>query len=75
MKLEDLFINGKKLKLEGKTRAQLEHLRRLAQDEVRRYKKAIQNYPPERMERAGKPHLAKLERTIAVIDDAITKTV
>lgn len=36
-------------------------------DEEERYRFAIRNYPPDRMERHGKPFLAKLEERVAEV--------
>lgn len=49
--------------IENLTHDKLNHLIQLAQVEIDNYQKAIENYPPERMERYGKPHLRKLEKT------------
>jgi hypothetical protein len=65
------FINGKKVRLAGKTLAQLQHLLQLAQDQVKRYEQAIVNYPPNRMENYGKPHLARLQDTVNSLQTAI----
>ena len=71
MKLNDIFINGKKYSTKNKTRAQLEHMLQLARDEVRRYEEAIKNYPPDRMEKHGKPFLARLKSYVNEIQQAI----
>jgi hypothetical protein len=51
MDAADIFIGSKKVKLEGKTRAQLEHLLQQAQDMQRRYDFISRNYPPDRREK------------------------
>ena len=38
----------------------IEHQIQLKRDEITRYQKAIQNYPEERMQKFGVPHLRKL---------------
>jgi hypothetical protein len=65
------FINGKKYSTEGKSLAQLEHMLQLANDEVTRYKRTISNYPAERLEKFGIPHLNKLQSAVATIEKAI----
>lgn len=69
---EDLFIKNKKVVLTNKTQAQLEHLLQLAKDEVDRYQRIVQNYPPDRMEQYGRPHIQKLQRVVDVISQHIS---
>lgn len=45
----------------------LERLLVALRDEVERYRYTIRNYPPDRMEKHGKPFLAKLEERVAVV--------
>lgn len=45
----------------------LERLLIALRDEVGRYRYTIRNYPPDRMEKHGKPFLAKLEERVAVV--------
>lgn len=46
------------------TDAELQRLLAAVKDEVERYRFAIRNYPPDRMERYGKPFLAMLEKRV-----------
>jgi hypothetical protein len=52
--------------------SELERLRAALAVEVARYLDAIQNYPPDRMEQYGKPHLARLEGRVAEVDRLLT---
>ncbi len=53
---------SKKGKPKIRTPGKVEHLLQLKEDEIVRHKKAIENYPPERLEKYGKPFLLKLEK-------------
>jgi len=66
-----IFINGKKTTTSGKTLAQLEHLLFLSEIEIANYEKTIKNYPVERMDRFGIPHLTKLQAVSQTIRTAI----
>lgn len=52
--------------LKKMTAAQVENAIQSITDEIRRYKKGIENYPADRMEKYGKPHLAKLEARLTM---------
>lgn len=71
MTTAEIFIDTKKVKLTGKTLAQLEHLLQQAKDQRRRYDITTKNYPSDRMERFGKPFYARLDGNIAAIEAAI----
>lgn len=71
MKATEIFIDAKRVKLGGKTLAQLEHLLQQAKDQKRRYTITIQNYPPDRMEKHGLPFMKRLDSNIAAIEAAI----
>jgi hypothetical protein len=45
----------------------LEHLLQLAEIEVENYLNVIKNYPPDRMEKCGKPYLEKLRTVVSDI--------
>lgn len=47
--------------------AELERLLAALKDEVERYRYAIRNYPPDRMERYGRPFLVKLEDRVDMV--------
>ena len=49
----------------------LERLLTALRDEVERYRYTIRNYPPDRMEKHGKPFLAKLEERVAVVQRVV----
>ena len=49
----------------------LERLLVALRDEVERYRYTIRNYPPDRMEKHGKPFLAKLEERVAVVKKVV----
>lgn len=64
----DINIGSKTFKnVETFPIGKLEHLRQLAEIQVTNYKRVIQNYPPDRMERCGKPFLNKLEAEVEKI--------
>jgi hypothetical protein len=71
MTAAEIFIDAKRVKLAGKTLAQLEHLLQLAKDQRRRYDLTTKNYPADRMERLGKPFYARIDGNIAAIEAAI----
>jgi len=50
------------LKIEKLSEIQLNHMIQLCDLEIKIYEKLIVNYPPERMERCGLPHLEKLKQ-------------
>lgn len=70
MILEDLFIGSKRINLVDKTPEQLRHLLQQAEDQLVRYQASIVNYPPDRIEKYGAPHVIRLQR---VIDSIKTK--
>ena len=49
----------------------LERLRAGLIDQVQRYEEAIENYPPDRMEKFGLPRLMKLKQKVADVDATI----
>ena len=49
----------------------LERLRAGLVDEMQRYENSIRNYPPNRMERHGKPFLARLRQKVTDVDAII----
>jgi hypothetical protein len=49
----------------------LERLRSDLVDQVQRYEYSIRNYPPDRMEKYGKPFLASLQQKVADVDATI----
>lgn len=46
------------------TTTNIDHHIQLKQIEIANYQNAIKNYPPDRMLRHGKPHLAKLQNEL-----------
>lgn len=70
----ELFIGTKKVKLAGKTRAQLEHLLQLAQIEKTNYARASQHYPPGRKLKHAEPFMQRLDGNIEAIQQALAQT-
>lgn len=54
-----------------KTKENLEHRIQLKRDEIEHYRKAIENYPPQRLERAGKPYLARLMNELKILENEL----
>jgi len=54
------------------SRKDLEQLYQGLLDELVRYRRAIQNYPPERMEKYGEPFLKRLEGRISEVEALLT---
>ena len=54
-----------------KSKENLEHRIQLKKDEIRRYELAIANYPPDRMERHGKPFLQKLNNELTILQNEL----
>lgn len=53
----------------------LERLLAALRDEEQRYRLAIRNYPPDRMEQHGKPFLARLEERISAVQRLVEERV
>lgn len=56
-----MFIQNAYARRDNLSDAELERLLAALKDEADRYRFAVRNYPPERMERHGKRFLAKLQ--------------
>ena len=54
-----------------KSKDNLEHRIQLKKDEIKRYEFAIANYPPDRMERHGKPFLQKLNNDLKILQNEL----
>jgi len=54
-----------------KSKENIEHRIQLKKDEIRRYELAIANYPPDRMERHGKPFLQKLNNELTILENEL----
>ena len=54
-----------------KSKENIEHRIQLKKDEIRRYELAIANYPPDRMERHGKPFLQKLNNELKILQNEL----
>ena len=54
-----------------KSKENIEHRIQLKKDEIRRYELAIANYPPDRMERHGKPFLQKLNNELKILENEL----
>ncbi len=59
-----MFIENAYARRDNLSDAELERLLAALKDEVERYRYTIRNYPPDRMERHGRPFLAKLEERV-----------
>ena len=59
-----MFIEKAYARRETLSDAELERLLAALTDEVERYRSAIRNYPPDRLERHGRPFLARLEQRV-----------
>ncbi|HZF41956.1 MAG TPA: hypothetical protein VEZ48_00935 [Sphingomonadaceae bacterium] len=59
-----MFIDKAYARRDRLADAELERLLAALKDEADRYRYAIQNYPPDRMERYGKPYLNRLEERV-----------
>lgn len=62
-----MFIGNAYARRDSLSEAELGRLLAALQDEADRYRYAIRNYPPDRMERHGKPYLARLEERVEVV--------
>lgn len=54
-----------------KTKENLEHRIQLKKVEIDRYRVVIENYPPDRMERHGKPFLQKLQNELKILENEL----
>lgn len=71
---ETLFIGTKKIKLAGKTPAELEHLLQLAKIQKTNYARACEHYPPDRMMKHAVPFLKRLDDNIAAIEFVLSQS-
>ena len=55
-------------RLETLNKGQVIGLQTVLKHEVQMYKRCIRNYPPDRMRKYGKPHLAKLETALKQVE-------
>ncbi|HEU0309961.1 MAG TPA: hypothetical protein VFR36_01900 [Sphingomicrobium sp.] len=62
-----MFIENAYARRDSLSDAELERLLAALKDEAERYRYAICNYPPDRMERYGKPFLARLEERVGEV--------
>lgn len=67
-----MFIERAYVERESLSDRDLERLRAGLADQVQRYEYAIRNYPPDRMEKHGRPFLNKLREKVAIVDALIT---
>lgn len=54
-----------------RTKENLEHQIQLKQTEIDNYRRVIQNYPLDRMNRCGKPYLQRLENELQILKNQI----
>ena len=70
---EKIYVVAKLVKnLHLQTAAKLEHLLQLAEIEISNYEVLLNNYPEQRLEAIGIPHLNRLRYTRDVIQEALT---
>ena len=55
----------------NKTKENLEHRIQLKKDEIKRYLVVCENYPPDRMERHGKPFIQKLQNELTILENEL----
>lgn len=71
---DKIYIGTKQVKnLHLQTASKLEHLLQLAEIEISNYEVLLKNYPEQRLEAFGIPHLNRLRYTREVIQEAIIK--
>ena len=70
MNLSQITNDVLKKKLEKMTPSQVDHAIQQFKDEIRRYTVSIENYPPERMDKAGKPFLKHLKDRLEMAEQA-----
>jgi len=68
-----MFIWNAYARREGLSDAQLERLLAALRDEVKRYCDVIRNYPPDRMERYGTPHLNRLQERVEEVERLVSE--
>lgn len=66
-----MFIGNAYAKRNDLSEGDLERLLAALKDEAERYRYAIRNYPPDRMELHGKPYLAMLENRVSEVQRLI----
>lgn len=54
-----------------KTKENLEHRIQLKKDEIQRYKRTIENYPADRLERHATPYLQKLQNDLIILENEL----
>ena len=62
-----------KYDLSKKTDAELKHYVQLIKIDINNYRKHIENYPPERMEKYGIPHLTRLIEVLKKVKAELNK--
>jgi hypothetical protein len=66
-----MFVERSYAERESLSDRDLDRLRASLVDQVQRYEDAIRGYPPEKMEKYGKPFLAGLLQKVADVDATI----
>lgn len=66
-----MFIERAYAERESLSDNELERLRAGLADQVQRYEQTIRNYPPDRMERHGRPFLNRLREKVDAVDALI----
>ena len=67
-----MFIERAYAERESLSDRDLERLRASLVDQVQRYEDAIRGYSPEKMEKYGRPFLARLRQKVADVDATIS---
>ncbi|MDT9600013.1 hypothetical protein [Sphingosinicella rhizophila] len=68
-----MFIKKAYASRDSLSDAELERLLAALKDEAERYRYAIRNYPPDRLERHGKPFLAGLEERVDEVQHLLSE--
>jgi hypothetical protein len=54
-----------------KTKDNIEHRIQLKKNEIEKYNEVIKNYPPDRMEKYGKPYLQQLHNELQILNNEL----
>lgn len=71
IRLRDMHVERAYIERDSLSDHDLERLRVSLVDQVQRYEDAIRNYSPEKMEKHGRPFLARLRQKVADVDATI----
>ena len=68
-----MFVENAYARRDSLSDGELERLLAALKDEVERYRYAIRNYPPDRLEQYGNPFLANLEARVAEVQRVVSE--